>query len=251
MKILKYILLVFLVVVAVSISGQENTAMPERTPEQEAVKQTEKMQQELKLTPEQARQIHEINLKYARARKVSNTRSDAIQRIKDKEADISRILNDNQRSTLQNKRYERSSFQSSESRQNTYQSQRQPVENQGNQSARQATETQGSRTETQNQRQETQQPATRAYPSENFRSTYRTAPSNTGTVRSGTPASSDVQRSTYRSSSDYRSSVRTTTPSSGSSTRSSSSSSSSSPSSSSGSGRSSSTTQQQSSAGRR
>lgn len=45
MKILKYIVFVFLVFLSINISGQENTTMPERTPEQEAAKQTEKMQQ--------------------------------------------------------------------------------------------------------------------------------------------------------------------------------------------------------------
>lgn len=262
MKILKYIVLVFLMFLSINISGQDNTAMPERTPEQEAARQTEKMQQELKLTPEQARQIHEINLKYARARKVSNSRSDAIQRIKDKEADLSRVLNDMQRSILQNKRYERSSFQTApDNRQGNYQNQRQPVENQSNQAARQASEAQGQRpetqrTEAQNQGTEAQQPTTRSYSPDNFRSSYRTTTPNTGSYRTGTPSATEVPRSTYRGSTDYRSSVRSA-PSSGSSTRSSVSGSGSSGSSRSGSSssgsssRSSSSTQQPSGSGRR
>lgn len=259
MKILKYIVFVFLVFLSINISGQENTTMPERTPEQEAAKQTEKMQQELKLTPEQARQIHEINLKYARARKVSNSRSDAIQRIKDKEADLSRVLNDMQRSVLQNKRYERSSFQTApDNRQGNYQNQRQPVENPGSQAGRQAAEAQGQRPETQTQRTEAQnqgtdaqQPTTRSYSPDNFRSSYRNTAPNTGSYRTGTPSATQVPRSTYRSSTDYRSSVRSA-PSSGSSTRSSTSGSGSSGSSGSGSsGRSSSSTQQPSNSGRR
>jgi len=95
--------------------AQENTSIPERTPELEAAKQTEKMQQELNLSAEQTRQVHEVNLKYARARKISNTRMEAIQRIKDKEVELSRILSAEQHSVLQNKRYERSTFQSNSS----------------------------------------------------------------------------------------------------------------------------------------
>lgn len=97
--------------------GQDNSSIPERTPEQEAAKQTEKLQQELNLSAEQTRQVHEINLKYARARKISNTRVEAIQRMKDKEVELSRILNHEQQSALQNKRYERSSFQSTDNNQ--------------------------------------------------------------------------------------------------------------------------------------
>lgn len=112
MKILKIILLILTsLALNISVYSQDNNTTPERTPEQEAAKQTEKLQQELDLTAEQARQIHDINLKYARARKASNTRSDALQRIKDKEAELKKILNPNQYTQLQNKRYERSSFQ--------------------------------------------------------------------------------------------------------------------------------------------
>ena len=112
MKILKIILLIFATLALnIAVYSQDNNTAPERTPEQEAAKQTEKLQQELDLTAEQTRQIHEINLKYARARKASNTRSDALQRIKDKEAELKKILNPSQYTQLQNKRYERASFQ--------------------------------------------------------------------------------------------------------------------------------------------
>lgn len=112
MKALRIIVLIFATLALnIAVYSQDNNTTPERTPEQEAAKQTEKLQQELDLTPEQARQIHDINLKYARARKASNTRSDALQRIKDKEAELKKILNPNQYTQLQNKRYERSSFQ--------------------------------------------------------------------------------------------------------------------------------------------
>lgn len=112
MKILKIILLIFATLALnIAVYSQDNNTTPVRTPEQEAAKQTEKLQQELDLSADQVRQIHEINLKYARARKASNTRSDALQRIKDKEAELKKVLNPNQYTQLQNKRYERSSFQ--------------------------------------------------------------------------------------------------------------------------------------------
>lgn len=112
MKILKIIALIFVfLTLNISVYSQDATATPERTPEQEAAKQTEKLQQELNLSSEQARQVHEINLRYARARKLSNTRADALQRIKDKEAELKKILNPAQYTQLLNKRFERSSFQ--------------------------------------------------------------------------------------------------------------------------------------------
>lgn len=112
MKILRIILLTLATLALnIAVYSQDNNTTPERSPEQEAAKQTEKLQQELDLSAEQVRQIHEINLKYARARKVSNSRTEALQRIKDKEAELKKVLNPNQYTQLQNKRYERSSFQ--------------------------------------------------------------------------------------------------------------------------------------------
>lgn len=117
MKFVFYILLIGISFFSSPIPAQQLASLQERTPEQEATFQTEKLQQELQLSNEQARQVHEINLKYARARQQSNTRADAIQRIRDKEADLNRILTENQRTTLQNKRYERSQFQQNVQRQ--------------------------------------------------------------------------------------------------------------------------------------
>lgn len=87
--------------------GQENTAIPQRTPEQEATKQTEKIQQELNLTPDQTKQIYEINLRYARERQISNKRSEAMERMKNKNTEIQQVLSQEQNEKLQTKRYER------------------------------------------------------------------------------------------------------------------------------------------------
>jgi Na+-transporting methylmalonyl-CoA/oxaloacetate decarboxylase gamma subunit len=111
MKTLKFLLFIlFLLILAMPIKSQDNSVVPQRTPEQEATKQTEKLQQELNLTPEQTKQVYEINLHYARERQISNTRSEAIERMKNKNADIQRVLNAEQNERLQTKRYERTTI---------------------------------------------------------------------------------------------------------------------------------------------
>jgi len=89
-----------------SLKGQSNSNAPQRTPEQEATKQTEKLQQELDLTGDQAKRVYEINLKYARQRQISNTRAQAVERMKSKDADLRQVLNSGQYSQLQSMRYE-------------------------------------------------------------------------------------------------------------------------------------------------
>jgi hypothetical protein len=93
------------------ISCQENAVVLQRTPEQEADKQTEKLQQELNLSSEQARQVYEINLRYARERRISNKRSEALERTRNKNVEIQRILSSDQNYRLQSKRYERTSIE--------------------------------------------------------------------------------------------------------------------------------------------
>lgn len=95
----------------VPMSGQDNAAVPQRSPEQEAVKQTERLQQELNLTPDQAKHIYEINLRYARERQISNKRAEALVRMKNKNSEIQQVLNHEQNEKLQTKRYERTSIQ--------------------------------------------------------------------------------------------------------------------------------------------
>ncbi len=205
MNLLKIIVLFLLFLYPVANFGQENNSIPERTPEQEAAKQTEKLQQELNMSTEQARQVHEINLKYARARKVSNTRMDAIQRIKDKEIELSRVLDEQQQSVLQNKRYERSSFQSSESKQASPAS-RQPIDYQS-QTNRSATTGTFQRSESQpgtNRQSITTRPRT----TEKTGSTYRNpSEDRSSSVRSAAPSVNSAPRSSSR-----QSGVRSSTP---------------------------------------
>lgn len=106
-------ILIFSCTLLPTMFSQENTGVPQRSAEQEAIKQTDKLKQELQLTAEQAKRIYEINLRYERKRQVSNTRSEAIQRIKNKNTEIEYVLNEEQKLALQTKRYERSALETS------------------------------------------------------------------------------------------------------------------------------------------
>ncbi len=76
-------------------NGDSNSTN-QRTPEQEATKQTEKLQSELNLTREQVKALYQINLKYAQARQNGVSRKDAMQMIKNKDEDIRRVLSTEQ-----------------------------------------------------------------------------------------------------------------------------------------------------------
>lgn len=108
-----FCILLFICSLPPAMFSQENVGIPQRSAEQEANKQTDKLKQELQLNPEQTKRIYEINLRYERKRQISNTRSEAIQRIKNKNTEIERVLTDEQRNALQNKRYERSALETS------------------------------------------------------------------------------------------------------------------------------------------
>lgn len=140
MKTLKYrFLILILLNLALPNYGQDNTVIPERTPEQEAAKQTEKLQQELNLNQDQTKQVYDINLKYARERQVSNTRSAAMERMKNKNAAIKRVLDADQNYRLQTKRYERTTIEIPTGNRNTplnSSGYRTPSDNRSNQSVR-------------------------------------------------------------------------------------------------------------------
>ncbi len=102
------ILQIFVFVLTLHIFSQDNATI---TPEYEATRQTEKLQQELNLTSDQVKLVYEINLKYARARQNSSSRSEAMQRVKNKDADLEKVLSTEQINKLHTKRYERSVYQ--------------------------------------------------------------------------------------------------------------------------------------------
>ena len=92
------------------LPAQDSRDMPTRTPEQEAARQTEMLRQALNLNEAQERLVYRINLHYARERQASNSRAEAMERVKRKNADLRKVLTDEQYERLQNKHYERSSY---------------------------------------------------------------------------------------------------------------------------------------------
>lgn len=93
-----------LAISCVSLLNAQGSSIASRTPEQEARKQTEKLQEELNLGDEQVKSVYDVNLKYAKERKESNTRSDAMNRIRKKDEDLKKILNSVQYKKLKSKR---------------------------------------------------------------------------------------------------------------------------------------------------
>lgn len=107
MKRIKKILFILLLTISAPVFvAAQSMSISDRTPEQEAAKQTEKLQKELNLSAEQTNKIYEINLRYARARQQSGRRSDAMERIKNKDNEIKRELSPNQYNQLTTKRME-------------------------------------------------------------------------------------------------------------------------------------------------
>lgn len=129
---MRFILLLFLLTscfrLSANINTQENATAPSRTPEQEAALQTQKMQQELDLNKEQIQAIYDINLKHARERQVSKSRSEALQRVKNKDAEMREVLTHDQYTRLQDKRYERYPSTSTQFNRPDIQQRTQPVQ---------------------------------------------------------------------------------------------------------------------------
>ena len=109
-----------LLLVPALLTAQDSDNMPVRTPAQEAAHQTEKLRQALDLTEKQEKQIYQINLHYAKQRQTSNSRTEALERVKRKNADLKKVLTDEQYDRLQHKRhYDRTTYRLPDMRQNT------------------------------------------------------------------------------------------------------------------------------------
>ena len=87
-----YCICVIISGVAFFTTAQDSYTSPSRTPEQEAAFLTEKMKKDLQLTPEQSQAIYEINLRYARERKIETSRIKALEKVRLKEAEIQQVL---------------------------------------------------------------------------------------------------------------------------------------------------------------
>ncbi len=91
MRRLLLIVLALLCVVPLYILAQPPHAV-QRTPEQEAAKQTEMMKRDLALLPEQVDTIYALNLKYALLRRTSHSREEWATYLKQKDIDLQSIL---------------------------------------------------------------------------------------------------------------------------------------------------------------
>lgn len=109
-KIMIFILLTISLIafLPLPLVAQDTQMAPVRAPEQEATIQTERMQRELQLNSEQAQLIYEINLRHARERKVANSRTQAVERVRVKDQEIQQVLTREQYSRLQEMRQNRS-----------------------------------------------------------------------------------------------------------------------------------------------
>jgi hypothetical protein len=81
-----------------------------RTPESEAMRQTERMKTDLALTPTQEKLVYNINLKYEKERQQSNDRKKALERVRNKNEELRKVLTEQQYSQLQRKRYDQSTL---------------------------------------------------------------------------------------------------------------------------------------------
>lgn len=76
---------------------------PIRTPEEEANKMTELLSRELSLTELQKDTVYRIHLKYAKLRRTSNTRQEALQRMNDMTKELLQVMTKKQQESFLNK----------------------------------------------------------------------------------------------------------------------------------------------------
>lgn len=76
---------------------------PCRTPEEEALKQTQMLQRELDLTEQQVDTVYQIHLKYALLRQESNTRAEALERMNKMTAELLAVMTRQQQELFLNK----------------------------------------------------------------------------------------------------------------------------------------------------
>ena len=93
----QYFLIFAMLLICMMGMAQEEMRRPIRTPEEEAMKQTEMLQRELMLTPQQQDTIYRIHLKYARLRQISNTRAEMLERMNAMSAEITNMLTPQQK----------------------------------------------------------------------------------------------------------------------------------------------------------
>ena len=104
---MKNILLVLLLTVSsVVVMAQNDDFRPSRTPEEEALKQTEMLSRELTLNEQQRDTVYKIHLKYARLRQISNIRAEGLERLNAMTKELLSIMTPEQREAFLNKQIE-------------------------------------------------------------------------------------------------------------------------------------------------
>ena len=104
---MKNILLVLLLTVSsVVVMAQNDDFRPSRTPEEEALKQTEMLSRELTLSEQQRDTVYKIHLKYAIQRQISNTRAEGLARLNAMTQELLAVMTPEQREAFLNKQIE-------------------------------------------------------------------------------------------------------------------------------------------------
>lgn len=97
-----YIILLCLAFVGLSAYAQESSAVPRRTPEERAMKQTEMLVRDLEIKDSVVRDtIYKVHLRYARSRELVHSRLEAIECMDRLLAELKGILNKKQFERLQ------------------------------------------------------------------------------------------------------------------------------------------------------
>ncbi|MBP5290788.1 MAG: hypothetical protein J6Y76_05165 [Paludibacteraceae bacterium] len=102
----QHILTIALLLSSLMVFGQNDEFRPSRTPEEEALKQTEMLSRELSLSEQQRDTVYRIHLKYAKLRQVSNTRAEGLARLNAMTQELLNIMTPEQREAFLNKQIE-------------------------------------------------------------------------------------------------------------------------------------------------
>ena len=86
--------------------AQNDEFRPSRTPEEEAMKQTEMLARELTLSEQQRDTVYKIHLKYAIMRQVSNTRAEGLERLNAMTKELLNVMTPEQQEAFLNKQIE-------------------------------------------------------------------------------------------------------------------------------------------------
>lgn len=102
----RFVYLLFALLGGISLMAQQAEGKPQRTPQQIAERQTERLQRDVNLTEQQRDTVYAIHLKYAERRRENEDRSHVMIRMDSLREDLKGVLTDEQFKLLQQKRRE-------------------------------------------------------------------------------------------------------------------------------------------------